>query len=855
MRKFTIFISLIILSLSVFSQNLNYKEKAIEPKANYFDIVASARANLSQLDMRILANKKAQKHFERWAYFWKDRVYADGTFPPADLGYFNAGILDSKGKIVRQTSSMKEGTNGVWVNIGAHTVPQHNGYPNYPQMGRLNCLLRFPSPEGMDHDVLFVGAPSGGIWKSSDGGTSWTPILDNVAGIGITDIQSADTSYSLHTVIYASTGDYDGLNIKSIGVLKSTDGGNTFFSTNLSFSLSQRGITSNLLVLSNDTVIVGTSNDIYRTTDGGTTWQSTLYDSRPVEYGRFVKSDNDTIACMNVAGEVYTSSDKGNSWHKIRDGSDRPGNKLALFFKGGTLFMEDKNGQISYYDSAGWKEIGNPVPAYDPQYGYDQTLLIENNMIISGAVDGFHSTDSGSTWYKSLNGYWQSDADSGSYIHPDFHAMGKLDNDTSTYKYWVCTDGGLNYVEYKKEGDFKPVVTYKSDKCIVTQLYSAAITPNSTTGNMLQGNQDNDGFSREMFDGEMQWIAAAAGDGTATAIDYTDPKIRYLGCQNGVLNIAINGFSGNYMGDVQLKIPGANFVWPLEMNTINPSKLYAGGDDVYLLNADSGSMTALKAGTGTVSFISTHNNAVFAIGDSAVRKSLDGGQTWSSLNQASTDPSATINSIDFVATHPDTVYATVKSYISDQKVFKSTDGGLTWNNISAGLPNILMKKVLVAQNNYQEILYVATELGVYYKIGDMQWARLGDNSLPNVIVNDLDINYTENALVAATFGRGLWQFDISDQVGINENEFAENQKPVIFPNPVTDGRIHINLPQFNSQNRYYYVIYNIVGGIMKQGELTNKNTELDLTNVSNGIYMMKISSDKNKSFVQKIIKN
>ncbi len=854
MKHFTLLLSTVLISLTVFSQQLTYKQKAAKPEANYFNIVAKTRTELSKLDMNVLSNKKAQKQFERWAYYWKDRVYADGSFPNENLGYFNAGILNKDGKIETNNTSKIIPPPMTWINIGAQTLPDPNGYPNYPQMGRLNCLLRFPHPTNMNQDVLFVGAPAGGIWKSTNGGTSWTPILDNVSGIGVTDIASASSTYSNNTVIYVSTGDYDGEHIKSIGVLKSTNGGATFQSTGLSFALSDQEVTSNLIVLSDDTVIIGTTHNIYKTTDGGVTWQSKFYTQYNEKLGRFIYQGGDMV-CMSNYGDVYYSADRGENWISLKTGT-YPGNKLALYLEDGNLLTIDMTGQLSYFGQNGWVNLGNPVPQYDAQGGYNQTLLFENNMILEGDMNGYHSTDNGSTWYRSLNGYWQSSADSGSYIHSDFHRMGKLDNDTNTYKYWACNDGGLSYIEYSSAGAFKPTITYKSEKCIVTQLYSVAITPNSNSGNILQGNQDNDGFSREMHNGSMQWIAAIAGDGTATAIDYTNPKIRYLGGTNGSLIVATNGFSGNYTGDGSISIPGASFVWPLEMSTINHNILFAGGDDVYLLDASgSGSLNALSAGTGTVSFISTHNNAVFAIGDNAVKRSLNGGQTWSAINQASANPSAKINSIDFFGTNPNYVYATVSSYIAGQKVFKSTDGGQTWSNISAGLPNIMMKEVLIAQNENQEVLYLATELGVYYKIGNGAWTKLGGNTLPNVIVNDIDINYAENALVAATFGRGLWQIDISSQVGINENPFSKSITPKVYPIPSTDRIIHVDFPQNIKKNEFSYIIYNVVGGVVNEGYLKNASNTIDVSSLSKGIYMLKVFNQSEQSFTQKIILN
>ena len=161
-----------------------------------------------------------------------------------------------------------------------------------------------------------------------------------------------------------------------------------------------------------------------------------------------------------------------------------------------------------------------------------------------------------------------------------------------------------------------------------------------------------------------------------------------------------------------------------------------------------------------------------------------------------------------------------------------------------------MKEILIIQNNEQEILYLATELGVYFKIDGNNWERLGGNTLPNVIVNDIDVNYTENVLVAATFGRGLWQADISSQL-VNVNELSELEIPKIYPNPVKN-TIQIELPENISEKEYY--IYNVVGGKIKGGRLTEQNNSINLEEIPSGVYMLKIFDNNNYNYTHKIIK-
>lgn len=853
MKRVSSIIIICMISLSVFAQkSTNYKKASLKPDANYYEIVKSVRNDFSKRDLSKLSNKKAQKQFERWAYFWRDRVNADGSFPNPNLGYYNAGILDKNGKIVNRKDFRRAPNALVWENIGPQQLPAANGYTNYPQMGRLDAFLRLSDPNGNQaNDVLFVGAPSGGIWKSTDNGTTWLPVLDEVAGIGVTDIASAAPNYSANAIIYVSTGSYDGsdgYNKKSIGILKSTDGGSTFQSTGYAFNLNNEVQTSNLVVLDDNTVIVASSQDIFKTTDGGQNWNVVYHAQFPKNFGKFVHAGN-TIWCMAENGDVFQSTNAGalNSWVQIRDMTNSPDGKLALAVHNNQVYILNNFGEVHKLIGANWVQQNAPVAGFDNQGGYDEALVVDGTRIIAGGVDGFHSTDNGQNWYKSLNGYWYSDDDEGTYMHSDIHNMGKLDDQGN---YWSCNDGGLSFINYANAATQKPVVTYKSEGCIVTQSYSVAITPNGNSDNMLLGNQDNDGFSKELHNGQIQWIAVMAGDGTATAIDYTDANIRFLGGTSGNLGITLHGYSGHLDGEYGADIPGAGFIWPLEMNTTNHNLLYAGGDNVYKLDmANNRTVTSLNANTGEVSFISTHNNAIFAVGYDAVRKSVNGGTTWSNINQANANNEAEINSIDFNQDNTNIVYATCKRYVDGEKVFKSVDGGQTWSNISQGLPNIVMYEVLLVQNNQTEILYLATELGVYYKIGNADWEKLDDATLPNVIIYDIDMNYTENKLVAASYGRGLWQIDVSSQTAsVNENLLKDNVS--LYPIPTKD-LLNIKLSD-NLNDNYNYSIYNVVGGLFKKGKLMRTNT-IDISNLPQGIYIFKMTDGKN-SYAQKIIK-
>jgi xyloglucan-specific exo-beta-1,4-glucanase len=848
MKKITLLFVILFCQFSLSAQ-VDYKQKSVKPGANYHDIVKNTRAHFQKLKSKsafVLSSKKQEKQFERWVYYWKDRIDANGQFPSETLGYFNAGILDATGKIIAKKQKITASES--WVDIGPQNNPEANGYPNFPQLGRLNTFLRIKHPTDRNQDVLFVGAPTGGIWKSTDNGATWSPKLDIVAGIGITDIKTASTTdFSNYTTkpIYVSTGDYDGSQVNSIGVLKSTDGGETFVSTGLSHTLSEQKTLGQLVVYDDNIVIVGDSQYVKKSTDGGANWTN-VFDIgyNGANFGRVAFSGTNIM--YSGVYEVIFSSDSGATWTTVYTapaGNDTDKHALTVG-SDGKFYAQDEKGQVKLFTigTKTFANVGGKPAGYNAQKGYNQALLFKDNMFVTGEFNGQTSTDNGATWHRSLNGYWTSNADDGTYIHSDHHGLGVLDGQ---FEFWSVNDGGLSFINYTSINDTKPTITYKSNGVVVTQLYDVAITPNLSTGNYVTANQDNDGFSKEMHNGSMQWIAASAGDGISAVINYNNPAIRYLGSQNGGLTKASAGFSGNYQGDTFGNIPGAAFVWPLEIHTTDPTILFAGGDDVYKITdpnaaADLGASITnavkLNSGAGQITKISTHGAGVAVVGATASKLSVNSGTSWTTIANPA---GVTINSVDFDQANMATIYCTVSGYTNGSKVFKSTDSGVSWTNISTGLPNIVMKEVVLKQNDGSEILFAATELGVYSKKGTADWTKLGA-ALPNVIVNDIDINYTEGKLVAATFGRGLWHINISSALGIDD--VSLNVSPFsAYPSPVIDGKLNFKVDQANAN--FEYKIYNVLGGVVAEGKKGSNSGIINVTNLQTGIYILKAYKD------------
>ncbi|WP_369998413.1 WD40/YVTN/BNR-like repeat-containing protein [Winogradskyella sp.] len=336
------------------SQEIEYKRAPVENESNYFEITAQKRAGfqvLKSMGTLSRSQNKAYKQFERWAYFWKDRINSDGTFPSPLEGWKNVGLLDNVQ--AHNPTSASQSTQS-WTNIGPQTNPVPNGYPNPPQLGRLNAFWRYKDMSNESGSVLIVGAPTGGIWKSTDNGATWSPKFDTFAGIGITDIKGSSTDTSVPGVLYATTGDYDAQEVlNSIGVYKSTDMGETWTATNLSYALSGAQLLGYLVVVDDNTVVVGAADHIKRTTDGGATWTDVLTgDFSGQNFGRMA-SFGTNIVCTDALEGIHFSTDSGATWTTLQAATGNSGKHAVTVDETGVFFVQNQMGQIKQLDLTG----------------------------------------------------------------------------------------------------------------------------------------------------------------------------------------------------------------------------------------------------------------------------------------------------------------------------------------------------------------------------------------------------------------------------------------------------------------------------------------------------------------------
>jgi photosystem II stability/assembly factor-like uncharacterized protein len=511
------------------------------------------------------------------------------------------------------------------------------------------------------------------------------------------------------------------------------------------------------------TLIVATSNGIWRTTDGGNNWTQ-------VRTGNFkdIKFHPTNPSIVYAAGTTFwRSTDGGINWTQITSGVPASGDvsRLALAVSAASpdyvyiLAGGTDNGFQGLYRStnAGVNfstRYSGPINlmGWDPdgldsggQAWYD--LCIEADptnaeVIYTGGVNVWKSSNGGTSW--SLNGHWYGGGGA-PYVHADIHSLYFV---PGTSRLLVGCDGGV-FTTTNGGTAYSDI----SSNLQIAQQYRLGLST-SNQNLIITGWQDN---GTNLKNGATH-TRPIGGDGMECIINPTTNNVMYgalyygeiLRSNNGGVsfNTLVCGSDGTGVNE-----QGA-WVTPYVLGS-NASHLYVGKSRVYRSLDAGNTFTSLGAmGGGNINALHVapaNNNYIYASKAGTLYRSTDG-------NNFTTLTGMPGLYITYITTNPanaSEVYVTFSGFNSINKVFKSIDAGATWQNITGALPNI-PANCIVYQSGTSGGLYLGTDAGVYYRDDVLgNWIPF-NNDMPNVVVTELEIHYATNTIVAATYGRGLW---------------------------------------------------------------------------------------------------
>jgi photosystem II stability/assembly factor-like uncharacterized protein len=657
--------------------------------------------------------------------------------------------------------------------------------------GRVSALAVDPR----DARIIYRGAAGGGVWKSTNGGTTWDALTDSLGNLSIGAIAIAP---SKPDTVYVGTGEgalgIDG--IDGIGLIVSTDAGETW---SLPVSVGGRRF-FDLAVHPTiaDELLAATLNGIQKSTDGGKTWRTTLSGFSATQIVRVPQRPTHLVASVwdivksdsTDNGFVYRSTDSGETWTRVDHqplDPDAGRISLAIAKDASAIYAmvasasgdakdcpSDRVDQIGIYRSidegATWTLRANPVTGSCPrtpadagfdsilagQGWYANTLAVDPshpNIVYAGGLDVWKSNDGAAHWIKLSN--WNINPSDPRYVHADIHAL-----------VWagaallVGDDGGMHTTS-----NGGTAFAGRNTGIVTRQYYSVNITPADRTL-IIGGAQDN-GTNIRIGAGAT-YREVIGGDGFGTAANPTDAKNLYGTVYNARIFRTTNGGSGvngfpevtpTYKDDERLP-----FITALTMDPRDPKTLYTGTN--FLYRSTNGGTTwartsnddlgdGLNRGYVTTIAVAPSDSRKLLTGSGAgsVKKSVDGGAHWSSISGV---PRAYVSHVEFDPANADTFYVSLMSAGPNPRLLKTTNGGRSLTRIDNALPAFPIHIVRVDPRS-SNTLYVGLDVGLYTSTdGGTTWRVVG-NGLPAVSIWDIAVFSNGSLMRVATHGRGFWE--------------------------------------------------------------------------------------------------
>ncbi|MBD3853635.1 MAG: glycosyl hydrolase, partial [Acidobacteria bacterium] len=708
--------------------------------------------------------------------------------------------------------------------------------------GRIADIAIHPT----DPSTWYVAVGSGGVWKTANSGTTWKPIFDeqNSYSIGCVVLDQSNPE-----IVWVGTGENVGGRHVGFGdgIYKSSDGGSSW--KNMGLEESQH--ISEIIVDPTDSNTVyaaaqgplwspGGERGLFKTTDGGRTWDNILSDGEWTGVTDVVMDPRDpkvlyaatwqrhrTVAALIDGGPesgIHKTTDGGAGWSKLTNGLPEgnvgkigltmsPQNPDVVYAvieldnrEGGTWRTADRG--------ASWEKRSDAVtggtgPHYYQEieaspHAFDRIYLIDVRMQVSD--------DGGATFRRVKN----------ESKHVDNHALAFRPDDPD----WLLagTDGGL-YESFDLAESWRFVANLP-----VTQFYKLAVDDSEPFYNVYGGTQDNNtqgGPTRtDNINGisNADWFITLFADGHQPAVEPGNPDIVYSEWQQGNL-MRTDRTTGGIVYIQPQPEPGdppERFNWdaPILISPHSPTRLYFASQRVWRSDNRGDSWTPIspdltknqdrillpvmgRQWSSTAPwdlFAMSNYNTITSLAESPAQEGLlwagtddgllqisaDGGASWTSTpvgDLPGVPATAFVNDIKADLYDAGTVYVCLDNHkYGDFKPYlmKTTDRGRSWRSITGDLPDRHLVWRLVQDHVKPELLFAATEFGIFFTVdGGAKWVKLS-GGVPTISFRDLVIQRRENDLIGASFGRGFYVLD--DYTPLREiDEKALAREAALFP--------------------------------------------------------------------------
>lgn len=699
------------------------------------------------------AEEGGYQQFKRWEWFMEQRTFPSGIFPSPEVLYNEyQGYKTQYGSHNARMASN-------WSFIGPHVVPANGG-----GAGRINCLAFDPA----NANVLWAGAACGGLWKSTDGGATWSSNTDLLPSLSISDIVIDPSNPQ---IMYLATGDkygiywqYETWGHYSAGILKSTDGGVTWNPTGLNFAMANVTVIQRLIIdpSNTNTLYAATNMGVFKSTDAAATWAN-------IRPGKFydieMNPGNNMILYTGDSTGVFRTTNAGASWSAVPGVTSTGRTSICVTpANSAAVYVWSEGGALYYSNNSGVSFTTRTDPTTDcTPYGYYDMVIdvspVNENILFTGGLNVARSTDGGNSWTVASDwGGWPN----ANYVHADNHAL--QFGPASSNTIYSCNDGGI--FRSADQGNTWSDLSGGIDIKQYYRLSGSFITPSV----IYAGAQDN---GTDRVTGVNAATQVNGADGEECLVDFTDDNIVFVSSQSGYFMKSTDG-GASFTALSQF---GCDWTSPIIMDQTDHNNMYLGGSDVYRStdNGDTWNNVSNGAFDGTcvysLEISPTSPSYVYAATFGNIYRTTNGGTSWSTITGSLPVGQAAISGIAISDGNPDAVWVTLSGFAAGEKVYYTTNGGVTWTNMTGSLPNV-PANCIEYQNGSNDLLYVGTDLGVFYMDATMNDWLPYNNGLPNVIIDELEIHYPTSKLRAATYGRGLWESDLQVSTLMNVDASA-----------------------------------------------------------------------------------
>jgi hypothetical protein len=728
--------------------------------------------------------KAIMRQLKKWnRQFWLNEYYTDVNGKVQDRNKVDGEALKNLPNYSLNDNNGEARQSISWINHG----PTYNT----KGIGRVDKIAFHPT----DPNTIYAGTPHGGLYKTTDGGANWFNTSPNLPSLGISGIA---INPSNPQIIYVLTGEANTVGYfgndyisTSQGVFKSFDGGNNWESTGVLTTDAYRGSELIINPQNPNILLAATSSGLYRTTNGGVSWQLTetgnIWDVKfKPDNGNVVYLTSDfyngrstnggiTFANMNIAGltcfrraiGVTTANPNrviifgGGKQTYISTGTVYTGGVFSSNDSGVTFIPKNTTTDLFSRTDGSFGEGGT-----GGQYSYNACIAISptnENIVYAGGLCIWSSIDGGSNWTR-VSDYWFYDPN---YMHPDNH---ELKFNPLNFELFCGNDGGV----YKKNGTAWDI---KYNGITATQFYHFAAEKNN---NKAWGGAQDNGISEQINVGNAAYQLFQFGDGYDVLTDHNYIVTNGTNT-NHYTSVNQNVYINNSYIGIQNNI---NFFGNLALSPNNKDKLYAGYHQaVYVRNPDVITGThpgwdslGTVSGNWCISTCRSNSNKLYSAGTGISNQRLFRMEVALNSTTYITPPAPyninlKITDIEVNSTNSDELWISVAGTTNNAKVFTSTNGGSNWTNLTFNLPNV---PIFCIKRDGNNVLYAGTSIGMFVKRSGVNYWEPFSNGLPAVPITEIEIWPEPNPVNGivpsyapsipevwvSTFGRGLWYTQI-----------------------------------------------------------------------------------------------